>query len=76
MDIKLTKDEDAAINGLKRIAKKWPESLWLFSASGTLYVMRKKDGGYAHGGGNPSPGGVNPDYIVDKIDIENDGGDW
>lgn len=75
--MELTKEEELAINSLKRLAKRWPETLWLFSASGTLWVMRKNsDGGRAHGGCNVSNEGVNPDYIVARIDIENDGGDW
>lgn len=73
MHIELTKKEESAIASLKRAAKKWPDTLWLFSASGTLCVMRKdKDGNYARG----QDGGVDPDYVVATINIENDGGDW
>jgi hypothetical protein len=35
----LTPDEEAAIRSLKRLAKKWPQSLKLFSWSGSLVVM-------------------------------------
>ena len=71
MDI--TKEEELAIKVLKRVAKKWPKSLWLFSASGTLCVMKKN----ADGQTMMLPTlGVDPDYVVDTIDIENDGGDW
>jgi hypothetical protein len=77
MEFELTKEEQKAIAALKRVARKWPETLWLFSGSGTLYVMRKnEDSQYAHGGGNISHEGVDPDYVVDTIAIENDGGDW
>ncbi len=69
---RLNDKEKKAIRGLKSAAKKWPDTLWLFSASGSLYVMKKKDGLTMM---NQS-GGVDYDYIVDKIDIENDGGDW
>jgi len=48
-----TKKEKNAINTLKRLAKRWPESLWLFA-----------------------DGAMDPDCILDTIDIENDGGDW
>lgn len=71
MDI--TKEEKLAIAALKRVAKKWPKSLWLFSASGTLWVMKKNADGQTV---MLSTLGVDPDYAVDPIDIENDGGDW
>ena len=70
--MKLTPDEKRAIAALKRVATDWPESLWLFSASGSLCVMKKKDGKRVY---LPTYG-VDPDYLVDKIAIENDGGDW
>jgi len=77
MEFDLTKEERNAIASLKRLATRWPGTLWLFSASGTLCVMRKNDGGqHSMGGANPSNTGVDPDYIVDTINIENDGGDW
>lgn len=74
----LTDDESKAVSALKRVAAKWPRSLWLFSASGTLHVMKcNKDGDRVmmpnHG---IAGGGVDPDYSVDTIDIPNDGGDW
>lgn len=74
MEIELTKEENNAINSLKRLAKKWPESLWLYSASGTLHVMRA-------GENNEQValeigGGIDPDYSVATIHIPNDGGDW
>lgn len=69
----LTPEEKRAIAGLKRIAKKWPKTLWLFSASGTLCVMRTDDDGErAHTRG----AGVDPDFVVETIQIPNDGGDW
>ena len=69
----LTKEEYNAINTLHRLSKKWPKTLWLFSASGSLYVMKKdKEGRHAE----TSIGGMDPDYSVAIVDIENDGGDW
>ena len=68
----LTKEERAAIAALNRVAKRWPDSLWLYSASGSLCVMRKD----AEGEKAVKGEGVDPDYVVDYIDIENDGGDW
>ncbi len=69
----LTQEEKKAIRALKRVAKIWPDSLWLFSASGNLCVMRTdEDGNSVH-----LPNfGIDPDFIVDQIDIKNDGGDW
>lgn len=69
----LTQEEKAAISALKRLAKRWPESLWLFSASGTLTVMRCGEGGEHV---KNELGGMDQDYCLDTIDIPNDGGDW
>lgn len=69
------REEQAAIDALKRVAKIWPKSLWLYSASGTLCVMKKKSGKRAMVGFRKSPG-FDQDYIVDEVNIENDGGDW
>jgi hypothetical protein len=38
--VTLTTDEVRAINSLKRLAKKWPRSLRLFSHAGTLIVTK------------------------------------
>lgn len=70
--MKLTKQEKEAIQKLKEVADIWPNSLWLFSASGSLHVMKKKKGKRVMFYG----AGVDPDYSVDTINIENDGGDW
>lgn len=39
--ITITPEEAAAIRSLKRLAKKWPQSLKLFSWSGTLIVVKR-----------------------------------
>lgn len=69
-----TPEEKRAIATLKRLAKRWPKSLWLFSASGTLCVMRAlPDGDFAH----TRDDGVDPNYVLETITgIPNDGGDW
>ncbi len=73
MNLDVTPEERRAINALKRLAKTWPKSLWLFSASGSLHAMRAdRDGNHVHTRG----GGIDPDYLLDTIDIPNDGGDW
>lgn len=68
-----TEEEKKAIESLKRLARKWPKSLWLFSASGDLNVMRKGKNGeqvvLPHGG-------IDPAYSLATVKIDNDGGDW
>lgn len=66
--------ERKAIASLKRVARKWPKTLWLFSGSGMLYVMKKGSDGNTV---MTNLGGVDQEYIVDRIaGISNDGGDW
>ena len=65
--------EQKAIRALKRLAAIWPNSLWLFSASGTLNVMKSgKYGEQVHG----ENGGIDPEYRITTVKIQNDGGDW
>ena len=82
MNYEPAKEERAAINSLKRLAKRWPKTLWLF-ADGDLNVMRcGADGKRAytplvHRGMAPGEGGrVDPDYLVDTVALPSDGGDW
>jgi len=70
--IEITLKEEKAINMLKELANNWPDTLWLYSASGDLCVMKKN---------NSQPvmtklGSVDPKYVIETINIENDGGDW
>ena len=76
MDIEPTNEERRAIATLKRLAKRWPDSLWLFSASGTLNVMRLRQDGEKARGGDNAPDAFDPDYCLAPLDIPNDGGDW
>lgn len=71
--IQPTAREAKAIAELKALAKRWPSSLWLFSASGTLCVMRAAPDGSHH---ERPGGGIDPAYELDTIKIPNDGGDW
>ena len=72
--MELTTEEEKAIKSLHRIAKKWPESLWLFSGSGTLWVMKKDKNGNRI---LDDTGCVDSKAVVSSsIDIDNDGGDW
>ncbi len=69
-----TPDELKAMAALKKLAESWPESLWLFSADGGLYVMKKGHGERVMRTDDP---GVDSDYILgQKINIASDGGDW
>lgn len=76
----LTKEEKTAVNKLESLAKVWPDSLWLFSASGSLCVMGKDENNeqarIPFSNSFEIGGGVDPDYHITTIDIENDGGDW
>ena len=72
MDNDLTKEEQNAINTLRRLEKRWPDSLWLFSASGSLCVMKKNSDGERMSRGES----FDPNGHVVTIGIENDGGDW
>lgn len=73
MDIELTDEERKAIDALKRLSRRWPKSLWLFSGSGRLCVMRCRQDGLP---AMTDEGGVDPDYCLATIGITNDGGDW
>lgn len=70
--MKLTRQERNAIRTLKRLETTWPQSLWLFSASGSLHVMKKDANGKIPMDGE----GISPEFVVATLDIENDGGDW
>ena len=70
----LTAEERRAIAKLKRAARNWPDTLWIFGTAGGLRVMKfKPDGTRAI-----TPfGGMDPDFVVATISgIECDGGDW
>ena len=70
--MEVTAEEARAIKSLERVAQNWPKSLWLFSASGTLHVMK-----YADNGDRMRVfDGMDPDASVTTINISNDGGDW
>ena len=40
ISVPITKDEQSAIKALQRLAKKWPDTLGLFSWSGSLCVVK------------------------------------
>lgn len=73
MNLEPTDAERDAIRALRRLAKTWPKSLWLFSASGSLCVMRARQDGNHY---TTQDGGIDPDFVLATINIPNDGGDW
>lgn len=78
MGRELTDEERKAVALLRRLAKKWPKTLWLFaggSFDSKLFIMRKNVDGTRMV--LPDSGmGMDPEAIVAEIDIESDGGDW
>ena len=69
----ITKEEVEAIEALEAVAEIWPKTLYLFSASGSLWVMKLQPDG------TPKmlpDGGADQDQVITGINIENDGGDW
>lgn len=78
--VNLTNEEKSAVASLKRLAQKWPDSLWLFSANGSLHVMKLNPDGsrrvHANIAGDDRAGGMDQDAVIATIDIPNDGGDW
>ena len=73
-EVDLTPEEKLAISRLKSLAKVWPKSLWLFSQSGSLLIMRYGEDGKEV---MTDSGIFDQEYIVPaNIDIPNDGGDF
>lgn len=76
-DIELTEDERRAIASLKRLAKRWPSTLWLFaggSGGDNITILRTgPNGKRMH---LPRQGGIDQSFIVDSTKIPSDGGDW
>lgn len=73
----LTDEELKAIRALRRLAKQWPPSLWLWSAGGCLHVMRHGSDGTPVMTSAGADGGVDRRWSVESINgIQNDGGDW
>jgi hypothetical protein len=73
LEVPLTKEEKSAIASLKRLASRWPESLWLFSNGMSVTIMRSGRSGEAV---TDQSGAMDQEYIVGSVNIPNDGGDW
>jgi hypothetical protein len=71
--MELTRQEELAIELLRKAARHWPKSLWIFAADNQLHIMKKDENGKIP---TESDGGFDQSFLVDSIDIEADGGDW
>ena len=69
----ITNKEAKAIRALKRLAKDWPDGLWIFANGESLTVLRVGPGGERMTCGC---GGMDPAYMLDEVEIPCDGGDW
>ena len=69
----LTKAEELVIELLKKAARHWPASLWIFAAGNQLHIMRKNEFGKV---AVESNGSVDQNFVLESINIEADGGDW
>jgi len=72
--MEINEEESKAIKHFERLAKIWPKSLWIYSGSGLLCIMKKTDENNSRA--MNEFGGVCQDHVVATIRIENDGGDW
>ena len=77
----LTDEEKKAVRALKRLAKTFPKSLWLWSADGRLYIMKYSWSEMGNGmrkgdyfGGKVDE--VDPDGEIESIEVRSSGGDW
>ncbi len=72
-ELEPTPEEAKAIRALKRLAKKWPKSLWLFAGNGEIAILRAGPNGEHVVN---SSGAVDQAFVVGSVDIPNDGGGW
>jgi trehalose-6-phosphatase len=65
--------EKQMINALNQLEKHWNNKYWLFSASGSLHLMKySKDQQRLV----TPDGGMSPEAIIETFLIPSDGGDW
>ena len=74
MTLSATKEEQKAIDALKKLEKIWPKSLWIFATGNGLHVMRcGKNGEHM----TDSYGSMDEKRELAYITgIDNDGGDF
>ena len=73
MELEANKEEALAIATLNRLAKRWPKSLWLFSAAGDLHVMKYNPEGKRYMWDASHGEEVDQGAILATIKIPNDG---
>jgi hypothetical protein len=69
----VTTEEKKVIEMLRRVAKIWPATLWIFCDGNGLRIMRRGADGQRQ---TTSDGAMAQRSIVTTIDIPSDGGDW
>jgi len=73
VDIETTDEEELAVSRLEAALKDFPNTIWLFAASGSLYVMKNgPDGEHVV----EADGCMDSDYIIGQLFVDCDGGDW
>ena len=68
----MTEAERHKIRAFEKALNNLPEDMWVFAASGDVYILRKKDGLPVY----DSSGSVDRDYIVCHVVGRIEGGDW
>jgi len=72
-EMEATAKEQAWFDRLKRCYDEMPDSVWIFTANGTVNMLRLGgDGRRAMDGG----GSVDQDFLLDGFVARTDGGDW
>lgn len=74
MDIELSPEEEKAIRSLRRLAKTWPKTLWIFcNGMSDISVLKVGDDGQRV---MTASGSIDQGRIVGDARIPNEGGDW
>jgi hypothetical protein len=73
-NMELAREERNAINALKRLEKRWPETLWIFATGNGMHILKCGINGKHVMNDQGVP---DLDYEVGYITgIDNDGGDF
>lgn len=71
-----TKAELKWIEDFKKLAKRCPKSIWIYANGYDLNIMKYPEGSRDRMMNKRDGGGVDPDNIIGRVEIANDGGDW
>ena len=69
----MNNEEKRALAELEQLASRWPSTLWLFAANGTLHVMKTDASGERP---MRRTGAYDPAASIATVKIPCDGGDW